>query len=93
MKYLFVIEKAPKNYAGYFPDVPGCITTARTVEKLLANAAEALELHLEDEHKLPKARTLQWHQTKGDLKGEFGLHPSDLVTWIEYQCAQHPVTA
>jgi predicted RNase H-like HicB family nuclease len=89
MKYLFVIEKAPRNYGGYFPDVPGCITTARTVEKLLSNAVEALELHLADESKLPKVRSLQWHETKGGLK----LAASDLVTWIEYRPHLHPVAA
>ncbi len=27
MKYAVVIEKAPKNYSAYVPDVPGCIAT------------------------------------------------------------------
>lgn len=80
MRYLFIIEKAPRNLCGYFPDVPGCITTARTVEKLLTNAVEALELHFVDEPKLPRAKTLAWHLDKGELK----LTPTDMVAWVEY---------
>lgn len=78
MKYLFIIEKASRNLSGYFPDVPGCVTTAKTVEKILSNAQEALALHFEDELKLPRARSLSWHLDKGGLK----LAPTDLVTWV-----------
>lgn len=88
LRYLFVIEKAVKNYSGYFPDVPGCVTTARTIEKMLANGAEALDLHFEDEAKLPRPRTLAWHLDKGGLK----LRPTDVVTWIEHD-RQHQLAA
>jgi len=81
MKYLFVIEKGPRNLSGYFPDVPGCITTGKTVEKILANAHEALELHFMEESKWPRARTLAWHLDKGGLK----LAATDLVTWVQHE--------
>ena len=81
MKYLFVIEKCPRNLSGYFPDVPGCITTGKTVEKILANAHEALELHFMEEPKCPRARTLAWHLDKGGLK----LAATDLVTWVQHE--------
>jgi predicted RNase H-like HicB family nuclease len=80
MRYLFVIEKAPRNYSGYFPDVPGCVTTAKSVDKLLTLAREALVFHLEDETELPRSRTLKAHLTKG-LK----LAPSDMIAWVEHE--------
>ena len=47
MKYAVVIEKAPHNYAAYVPDLPGCITTGRTLEETERNIREAIEFHLE----------------------------------------------
>jgi len=81
LQYLFIIERAGKNCSGYFPDVPGCVTTAKTVEKTLQNAAEALELHLEEESRPPRPRPLTWHLDKGGLS----IQPTDIVTWVPYQ--------
>lgn len=47
MRYAVVIEKAKKNYSAYLPDVPGCITTGKSVEETLNNLREALSLHFE----------------------------------------------
>ncbi len=47
MRYAIVIENAGNNLSAYLPDVPGCITTGRTVEEVLANMREALEFHRE----------------------------------------------
>lgn len=47
MKYTVVIEKAPHNYAAYVPDLPGCITTGKTVAEIEHNIREAIELYLE----------------------------------------------
>ena len=59
-KYLVVIEKADTNYAGYLPDVPGCVTTGPTPEETLRNMREALELHFADlpEEQLPERRAV-----------------------------------
>jgi predicted RNase H-like HicB family nuclease len=35
------------GYGLYFPDLPGCVTAGETLEELVANAHEALQLHLE----------------------------------------------
>ncbi len=83
MKYLFIIEKGSRNLSGYFPDVSGCVTTGRTVEKTLSNAREALELHFENETRFPRAKSLSWHLDKGSLK----LAPTDIVTWVQYEQA------
>jgi predicted RNase H-like HicB family nuclease len=42
-----VIEKAGRNYAAYFPDVPGCIATGATLEEVRRNLRAALRLHLD----------------------------------------------
>ena len=46
-RILVVVEKAPHNYAAYAPEVPGCISTGKTVQETLRNMQEALKLHLE----------------------------------------------
>jgi predicted RNase H-like HicB family nuclease len=46
-EYAIVIEKGPRSYSAYCPDVPGCVAAAKTralAEKLMR---EALELHIE----------------------------------------------
>jgi len=46
-KYAIVIEQGPNNFSAYVPDLPGCITTGRTMEEIELNIREAIELHLE----------------------------------------------
>lgn len=47
MRYAIVIEKAEGNYSAYVPDLPGCVTVGDTVEELMENMREAVEMHLE----------------------------------------------
>jgi predicted RNase H-like HicB family nuclease len=46
-KYAVVIEQGAGNLSAYVPDLPGCITTGRTVDKIERNIREAIELHIE----------------------------------------------
>jgi predicted RNase H-like HicB family nuclease len=46
MRYAIVIEKAENNYAAYVPDLPGCVTTAGTVEETERQIREAIEFHI-----------------------------------------------
>ena len=46
-RYAVVIESGPNNLSAYVPDLPGCITTGRTVEEVERNMREAIALHLE----------------------------------------------
>lgn len=46
-KYAIVIEQGEENLSAYVPDLPGCITTGRSVEEIERNIREAIELHLE----------------------------------------------
>ncbi|MGH9638429.1 MAG: type II toxin-antitoxin system HicB family antitoxin [Bryobacteraceae bacterium] len=49
MRYAIVIETTPdsSNYRAYVPDLPGGITTGRTIEEVERLMQEAIELHLE----------------------------------------------
>ncbi|MGB9454637.1 MAG: type II toxin-antitoxin system HicB family antitoxin [Bryobacteraceae bacterium] len=46
-KYAVVFEKASTNWAAYVPDLPGCVTTGRTIEETRRLIAEAVEFHIE----------------------------------------------
>jgi len=45
--YLVVYEKGKKNYGGFAPDVPGCISLGDTLEEIRANLTEALQLYMD----------------------------------------------
>jgi predicted RNase H-like HicB family nuclease len=47
MRYLVIIEKGPKSYGAFSPDVPGCVAVDSTREKVEQRMQEALEFHLE----------------------------------------------
>ena len=47
MRYLVIIGKTPNNYCAGAPDVPGCVSTGRTLAEMQANIREALEFHFE----------------------------------------------
>ena len=47
MKYAIVIEKTPRNYAAYAPDLPGCIATADTREEVIQLMREGIPFHIE----------------------------------------------
>ena len=46
VKYAVIFEQAERNWAAYVPDLPGCITTGRTLEETERNIREAIEGHL-----------------------------------------------
>ena len=47
MKYRVVIEKGPRNYSAYSPDLPGCVATGRTRADVRNRMREAIAFHLE----------------------------------------------
>jgi predicted RNase H-like HicB family nuclease len=47
MRYAVVIEKAGDNYSAYVPDLPGCVATGDTVEKIKAEIRDAIRFHIE----------------------------------------------
>src|SRR5258708_20201032 len=49
-KYAVIFERAENNWAAYVPDLPGCMTTGRTLEETKVNICEAIHGHLETMH-------------------------------------------
>ena len=47
MQYAMIIEKGERNYSAYFPDLPGCVATGKTLDEVKQRMREALELHLQ----------------------------------------------
>ena len=47
LTYAIVVEQTPNNYAAYAPDVPGCVTTADSLEGIEGMMREALGFHIE----------------------------------------------
>jgi predicted RNase H-like HicB family nuclease len=45
--YWVVYEKGKKNYGGFAPDVPGCISLGDTLDEIRANLTEALQLYVD----------------------------------------------
>jgi predicted RNase H-like HicB family nuclease len=46
MQYAMIIEKGETNYSAYFPDLPGCIASGKTLDEVKQRMSEALEMHL-----------------------------------------------
>ena len=46
-KYAVIFERAATNWAAYVPDLPGCVTTGRTLDETERNIREAISGHLE----------------------------------------------
>lgn len=70
-RYAIVFEKAPNNWAAYVPDLPGCVTTGRTLEEKRRLIAEAVEFHIEGMR----------------LHGEHIPEPTSIVETVEVQAA------
>jgi predicted RNase H-like HicB family nuclease len=71
VKYAVIFEQAQDNWAAYVPDLPGCITTGKTMEETERNIREAIEGHL---------RTLREF-------GDPVPHPTSVAREIEIQAA------
>lgn len=46
-EYLVIFEWAGSNYSAYVPDLPGCISTGKTLEDTERNIQEAIELYID----------------------------------------------
>jgi len=47
LKYAVIFEQAESNWAAYVPDLPGCISTGKTLEAAERNIREAIRGHLQ----------------------------------------------
>jgi len=46
-KFTVIIEKGEKEYIGHVVELPGCHTQGATIDELMENIKEAIELYLE----------------------------------------------
>ena len=46
-EYAIVIEKSPRNYSAYVPDLPGCVATGATKKHVVHMIRQAIEFHIE----------------------------------------------
>ena len=46
-RYAVAIEEGEHNLSAYVPDLPGCVTTSKSVEEIERNIREAIALYLE----------------------------------------------
>jgi predicted RNase H-like HicB family nuclease len=46
VKYPALFEQAESNWAAYVPDLPGCMSTGKTLEQTEINIREAIDGHL-----------------------------------------------
>ena len=84
-RFLVVYEHGRRNYGGFAPDVPGCISTARTLPEIRRMMREALEAHLEfmasDGDPLPTPKTTTFDFSNADIpKGAVDHY---VVEWLE----------
>ena len=58
MTLLIVVEKTKTGYSAYSPDLPGCVATGTTRNKVEKTMREAIEFHIEgmlaEGYKVPK---------------------------------------
>ncbi len=74
MNYPVVIHKdKASDYGVTVPDLPGCFSAGKSLDKALAAAREAIELHLEglveDGQVIPEPGTIEDHQRHPDYRG------------------------
>ena len=47
VEYTVVVEKSPRNYAAYVPDLPGCVATGTSQEEAVREIRQAIRFHVE----------------------------------------------
>ena len=77
LRYAVVFEQTPNNYGAYAPDVPGCISTGKTWDKIQEMIREALTFHIEgmveDGEPIP--------EPKMSIDGAIAHHSRALEEW------------
>jgi predicted RNase H-like HicB family nuclease len=75
MLYPIAIEPGDEAHAFgvVVPDIPGCFSAGDTLDEAIANAREAIELHLEglaeEDSDIPVAGAVAQHQASPDYAG------------------------
>ncbi len=69
------------------PDLPGCFSAGDTLDEAIANAHEAIDLHLsgmsDDNEPLPVAKTVEFYREKKDYAGRvWALVDIDITKYL-----------
>jgi predicted RNase H-like HicB family nuclease len=71
--YPGIIEKAPRNYGVFSPDVVGCVSSGATMEEAIENFREALQSHfevmLDHGEFIPESQPVETHVTAYHAEG------------------------
>jgi predicted RNase H-like HicB family nuclease len=87
-KFLVVYEHGKRNYGGFAPDVPGCISSGKTLAEMRRMMKEAVESHLEfmardgDPMPVPVTTSFDFSPEIDDPKGEVDHY---VVEWLEVE--------
>ena len=46
-RYAVIIESGKRNFSAYVPDLPGCVSTGKTLAEVRRNIREAIRFHLD----------------------------------------------
>lgn len=46
-RYAIVIESGKRNYSACVPDLPGCVSTGKTLAEVRRNIREAIRFHID----------------------------------------------
>jgi predicted RNase H-like HicB family nuclease len=61
--YIIVLERSRTGYSAYVPDLPGCVTTGRTLKLTKRLMEEAIVFHSQgmrkDGQRVPRPRSLE----------------------------------
>jgi len=85
MRYPVVIHKdLDSDYGVTIPDLPGCFSAGETIDDALAQAAEAIECHVEglllDKEPLPLPTSIEQHRGNPDYtEGIWAIVPVDIA--------------
>lgn len=76
MQYpIFIHKDFDSDYGVIVPDLPGCFSSGKTIEKAIKNAREAIECHLEgllaDKEPLPIKKPIEEHLNDPELNDGF----------------------
>ncbi|RCW21418.1 putative RNase H-like HicB family nuclease [Ciceribacter lividus] len=84
MQIVALVHREDGSYGLSFPDLPGCVSAATSLDELLLDGKEALDLHIEamlrDGEELPEFRSLQQLQAEPAFGEDFAT--AELVTLL-----------
>ena len=77
-RFLVVYERGKRNFSGFAPDVPGCISTGKSLTEMRRMMREALESHLQwmadDGDPIPAPKTKTVKLSEEDLSSRNAGH-------------------